>query len=120
MAGPRDWFGREETVTTVTITIDDPTGADSNLFFPSTALNQIYGTRLGGTTHGELFFRRFVNGLPDPSTTYGLVMDGFAIETTGTVNYDLRGFATSMELRRGPDTDNMTAFMHASITLDGG
>jgi Ca2+-binding RTX toxin-like protein len=59
--------------------------------------------------------------VPDLSVTYGLAMTGFAIATTGTVNYDLRGYTTSMELRSGPDIDHMdTLLMHASIMLDGG
>ena len=107
-------------MTTVIITIDDPNGLDSNLFFPSTSLNQIYGTSTN-PTRGVLYHRPYLNGVPDTSIHRGLVINGFGIGTNPTPNYDIFGYATTMELREGPDDDHLsTLLMHATFALDGG
>src|SRR5262245_31117469 len=101
-------------MTTVTITIDDPMGADSNQIFLSAFQYSPQNVFCGGST-GGIVFNRYSNGVIDPHP-YELDVTGNNITFFNLLGPDLSGDFTSMTLRRlgGPPV------MHMDFTLDGG
>jgi len=104
-------------MTTITITIDDPNGLNSNLFFPSAfpyQMNSAFGA--AGGNSGRVQFRRFSGGAVDLTTRYELAGTGNGIEAGDFV--DVQGHFASLRLTRDPFGSAVT-MMHATFELDG-
>jgi len=105
-------------MTTVTITIDDPNGLDSNLLFPSAFPYQAVSAGTVATTAGNLGFRRVVNGVV-VDQRYQTTITGSDIDFTGS-SVDVHGDVASMALNLvGSDGVLGTQLIHADFALDG-
>jgi len=104
-------------LTTITITIDDPNGLNSDLFFPS-ALPYQMSSAFGATggNSGSVQFHRFSAGTVDPTALYELAGTGNSIEAGDFV--DVQGHFNSLRLTRDPFGSGAT-IMHATFALDG-
>jgi Ca2+-binding RTX toxin-like protein len=99
-------------MTTVTITIDDPAGRDSNLLFPSLAPYRINGGGgAGDGTLGFVDFLRLANGVPD-STTYQVRATGTGIRSTSASLLDFGGNIDAIAFRVAPDSVTFTQVAH--------
>jgi len=107
-------------MTTVTITIDDPNGLDSNLLFPSAFPTRVYAASSSPTT-GGVGFSRYIGGVEETSVSYQLYAGGnsFVISPVGIPTADVSGFVNSFQLVRTPSGGSGTQIMHADIALDG-
>lgn len=107
-------------MTTVTITIDDPNGLNSNLLFPSAFPNDVFSGS-SAPSSGSLGFRRYVNGVVDPSVSYSLAATGssFALLPIQIPVSDLSGFVNAFTFTRTPSGGSGTQIMHVDFALDG-
>src|SRR5262249_49676786 len=102
-------------MTTVTITIDDPNGSNSDLIFPSAFLNKILFT-----TPSSIGFNPIVGGLADFSTFYTLTVGGDClVNPPSPYGSDVSGFVNSLLLTRKISNGPQVQLMHASFALDG-
>ncbi|MFI0846808.1 hypothetical protein [Mesorhizobium sp. IMUNJ 23232] len=107
-------------MTTVTITVADPGGVDTNSIFASTAPYSVdnVASEYGGTL-GRFYFNRYVNGAVDNSERQLFIATGKGIELTGVE--DLRGTVSAVECWRTDDVGGGGTTLRASIafSLDG-
>ena len=102
-------------MTTVTITIDDPNGLDSNQIFMGTFPYANEAAALN-----NIVFNRYTNGAIDPSFSYSLAFTGNNLDfnpTPGLV--DVTGVINSMTLQRAPNGSPLQTIMHMDFALDG-
>ena len=110
-------------MTTVTITIDDPNGQDSNFIFLSSAPYQFLEANRKVSDEGDsayVKFHRYSNGVVDTSTFYKLSAEGTNFSTTDFGLSDIAGNISSLQLNRAPNgTDIGITLIHATFSLDG-
>ncbi|WP_120785135.1 calcium-binding protein [Kumtagia ephedrae] len=105
-------------MTTVTITVDDPGGVDTNSIFASTAPYSVEQARSenAGTT-GRFYFERYVDGVVDYTKRLLFIATGNGIEPTG--EEDLRGNVSAVNCYLADETGASKQWAHVTFALDG-